>query len=117
MPMYDFYCSSCSCEFEDMVGPDEACPPCPNCGSEDTERLLSAANLKHGAKPFKVGPVRPMPPKPLRGGGPCGAEAVAAAVCSQKPLVSMIQAVFLRKKGPGRVLSILLRSYHAAWLL
>ena len=38
----------------------------------DTERLLSAANLKHGAKPFKVGPVRPMPPKPLRGGGPCG---------------------------------------------
>ena len=72
MPMYDFYCSSCSCEFEDMVGPDEACPPCPNCGSADTERLLSAANLKHGAKPFKVGPVRPMPPKPLRGGGPCG---------------------------------------------
>ena len=114
MPMYDFYCSSCSCEFEDMVGPDEACPPCPNCGSADTERLLSAANLKQGAKPFKVGPVRPMPPKPLRGGGPCG---VAAAVCSQKPLVSMIQAVFLRKKGPGRVLSILLRSYHAAWLL
>lgn len=54
MPMYDFYCSSCSCEFEDMVGPDEACPPCPNCGSADTERLLSAANLKHGAKPFKV---------------------------------------------------------------
>ena len=54
MPMYDFYCSSCSCEFEDMVGPDEACPPCPNCGSTDTERLLSAANLKHGAKPFKA---------------------------------------------------------------
>lgn len=117
MPMYDFYCSSCSCEFEDMVGPDEACPPCPNCGSADTERLLSAANLKHGAKPFKVGPVRPMPPKPLRGGALAGAEAVAAAVCSQKAACIMIQAVFLWKKGPGRVLSILLRSYHAAWLL
>lgn len=77
MPMYDFYCSSCSCEFEDMVGPDEACPPCPNCGSADTERLLSAANLKHGAKPFKVGPVPANASqtlarrRPLRGGG-CG---------------------------------------------
>ena len=94
MPMYDFYCSSCSCEFEDMVGPDEACPPCPNCGSTDTERLLSAANLKHGAKPFKVGP------NPCAEEALAGAEAVAAAVCSQKPLVSMIQAVFYGKKAP-----------------
>ena len=117
MPMYDFYCSSCSCEFEDMVGPDEACPPCPNCGSADTERLLSAANLKHGAKPFKVVLSGQCLPNPCAEAALAGAEAVAAAVCSQKPLVSMIQAVFLRKKGPGRVLSILLRSYHAAWLL
>ena len=112
MPMYDFYCSSCSCEFEDMVGPDEACPPCPNCGSADTERLLSAANLKHGWALSGQ-----CLPNPCAEAALAGAEAVAAAVCSQKPLVSMIQAVFLRKKGPGRVLSILLRSYHAAWLL
>lgn len=72
MPMYDFYCTSCSHEFEEMASPDGACPPCPECGSAETERLVSAPNLKHGAMPFKVGPVRPMPPKPLRGGGPCG---------------------------------------------
>lgn len=72
MPMYDFYCTACSQEFEDMIGPDDACPPCPQCGSTATERLVCAPNLKRGAAPFKVGPVRPMPPKPLRGGGPCG---------------------------------------------
>ena len=86
MPMYDFYCSSCSCEFEDMVGPDEACPPCPNCGSTDTERLLSLSGQ--------------CLPNPCAEEALAGAEAVAAAVCSQKPLVSMIQAVFYGKKAP-----------------
>ena len=70
MPMYDFYCSACDHQFEDMVGPDDDCPVCPECGSA-TERLVSAPNLKHGAMPFKVGPVRPTAPKSLRG-GPCG---------------------------------------------
>ena len=72
MPMYDFYCTACSHEFEDMTSPEAACPPCPQCGSTETERLVCAPSLKKGAMPFKVGPVRPMPPKPLRGGGPCG---------------------------------------------
>ena len=72
MPMYDFYCTACSHEFEDMTSPEAACPPCPQCGSMETERLVCAPSLKKGAMPFKVGPVRPMPPKPLRGGGPCG---------------------------------------------
>ena len=66
---------------------------------------LSAANLKHGAKPFKVGPVRPMPPKPLRGGGPCrGRRLWRLRYVAKSRYVSMIQAVFLRKKGPGRVI-------------
>lgn len=117
MPMYDFYCSSCSCEFEDMVGPDEACPPCPNCGSTDTERLLSAANLKHGAKPFKVALSGQCLPNPCAEEALAGAEAVAAAVCSQKAACIDDTGGFLWKKGPGRVLSIFLGSYHAAWLL
>ena len=71
MPMYDFHCTACGYEFEDVIPPDASCPACPQCGGV-TERLVSAPNLKHGAMPFKVGPVRPMPPKPLRGGGPCG---------------------------------------------
>ena len=74
MPMYDFYCTECAHEFEDMVGSNEACPPCPECGSSATERLVCAPNLKKGAMPFKVGPVRPMPKnkRPPCGGGCSG---------------------------------------------
>jgi len=70
MPMYDFYCSSCHTAFEDLVFGAEN-PPCPHCGSTETERRVSAPSpLKTGAFPFKPGPVRPMPP---RNAGPsCG---------------------------------------------
>ncbi len=71
MPMYDFRCAACSCEFEEMASGNE-CPQCPSCGSADTERLLAAPSLKTNPMPFKVGPVRPMPPRPVRSGGPCG---------------------------------------------
>lgn len=70
MPMYDFHCNTCSHEFEEMARGD-SCPACPACGSAETERHLSAPNLKTGAAPFKAGPVRPMAPRP-RGGSPCG---------------------------------------------
>ncbi|MEG2140509.1 MAG: zinc ribbon domain-containing protein [Bilophila sp.] len=70
MPMYDFHCSACSHDFEEMATGD-SCPVCPSCGSPHTERQLSAPNLKTGAAPFKAGPIRPIAPH-LPGKSPCG---------------------------------------------
>ena len=40
MPIYDYSCHACDNRFEALVRP-LAVPPCPECGSEDVERLLS----------------------------------------------------------------------------
>ncbi len=53
MPMYDFECTACGNEFEDIVASDAPPPPCPDCGAA-TERRLSAVFVGKGLK--KVGP-------------------------------------------------------------
>jgi putative FmdB family regulatory protein len=43
MPLYEFECRSCRQVFEELVRPGSTEPvTCPNCGSKDAERLLSA---------------------------------------------------------------------------
>jgi putative FmdB family regulatory protein len=49
MPLYEFYCRSCSIQFEELVTGDDV-PPCPACGSRDPERLLSSIS-----RPLKFG--------------------------------------------------------------
>lgn len=49
MPLYDFRCAACETRFEAQVPHGER-PPCPGCGSELTERQVSAF-----AGPFTVG--------------------------------------------------------------
>lgn len=50
MPLYDFRCRGCGARFEERTGAEELAP-CPDCGSDDTERLLSPF-----AGPFTVAP-------------------------------------------------------------
>jgi putative FmdB family regulatory protein len=50
MPLYDFRCRACEARFEART-PAGATAPCPQCGSEETERLLSPF-----AGPFTVAP-------------------------------------------------------------
>jgi putative FmdB family regulatory protein len=40
MPLYDFRCRACEARFESRTRSDELAE-CPECGSADTERLLS----------------------------------------------------------------------------
>ncbi|MBQ7608407.1 MAG: zinc ribbon domain-containing protein [Desulfovibrionaceae bacterium] len=75
MPLYDFHCTACDADFEEIVKENADNPLCPSCGSRATERKIAMpAPLKTGAFPFKVGPVRPM----SMGGGP------SCASCSKK---------------------------------
>jgi len=50
MPLYDFSCHACGNRFEART-PSDQLPPCPECRSADTERLLSPF-----AGPFTVAP-------------------------------------------------------------
>ena len=49
MPLYDFRCPRCGERFEART-PSDGAPPCPSCGAQETERLLSPF-----AGPFTVG--------------------------------------------------------------
>jgi putative FmdB family regulatory protein len=49
MPMYDFECTACGNEFEDIVASDAAPPPCPECGAA-SERRPSAVFVGKGEK-------------------------------------------------------------------
>jgi putative FmdB family regulatory protein len=39
-PIFDFHCESCGHGFEELVSSPAATPPCPDCASEQTSRLL-----------------------------------------------------------------------------
>ncbi|MEA3401505.1 MAG: zinc ribbon domain-containing protein [Armatimonadota bacterium] len=43
MPIYEYQCGSCGTQFELLVSRarKSASPPCEECGSEDTERVMS----------------------------------------------------------------------------
>lgn len=40
MPIYEYSCDKCGCEFEEIVF-DDASPICPKCGSNETRKLMS----------------------------------------------------------------------------
>ncbi|MBG0789425.1 MAG: zinc ribbon domain-containing protein [Desulfovibrionaceae bacterium] len=46
MPIYEYTCKDCGHEFEELVFSLDALPPCPQCGSERTEKLMSACAAK-----------------------------------------------------------------------
>lgn len=45
MPIFDFRCTSCRHEFEALVR-GAGSPPCPSCGKEAPEKLLSLPAVK-----------------------------------------------------------------------
>jgi putative FmdB family regulatory protein len=58
MPMYDFRCTKCEHEFEEVIASSAAPPACPQCG-QATEKLMSAPFIgdpmsKHSPKGRKL---------------------------------------------------------------
>jgi putative FmdB family regulatory protein len=44
MPIYEFECEGCGERFEELVAASTASAPCPQCGSEETRRLISTVS-------------------------------------------------------------------------
>ncbi len=62
MPMYEFRCTSCHREFEELVSATaKETPSCPACSSTKTEKLMSCChhsgggNADYGAAPARSG--------------------------------------------------------------
>lgn len=52
MPVYEFKCKHCNAVFSELrkIG-DTKAPECPNCHSDDTEKIFSVFSSGAGAKP------------------------------------------------------------------
>lgn len=71
MPIYEYACKKCGCEFEELIRGDEQ-PACPSCGSEKAERQMSAP-AGHVITPAAGGcPARSACGMADRCGGGCG---------------------------------------------
>ena len=52
MPIYEYRCTKCEFEFEEMAPMSAPLPPCPTCGAA-TERLISQVAFGHKRKVSK----------------------------------------------------------------
>lgn len=79
MPLYEFHCANCGTQFEELVFSHDELPPCPKCGNEKTEKLISrpCRNRKSG---FGAD-IPSMSGQPSSGGGCAGCSGGSCATC------------------------------------
>lgn len=46
MPIYEFHCSGCGRDFEELVFRSSEKVVCPDCGRDDCEKLMSAVSFR-----------------------------------------------------------------------
>ncbi|SBV96112.1 Regulatory protein, FmdB family [uncultured delta proteobacterium] len=49
MPIYEYRCTKCGNDFEEILGAGDPAPACPSCHSAKTEKLLSKASFRTGS--------------------------------------------------------------------
>jgi len=54
MPCYDQFCRDCGVTYEAIVLSFTAPRPCPECGSDDTEQLVSLPHFRTRARSFEI---------------------------------------------------------------
>ncbi|MFP4167259.1 MAG: FmdB family zinc ribbon protein [Desulfonatronovibrionaceae bacterium] len=47
MPIYEYQCTQCGHEFEELIQPGDNQPQCPCCGAEKTVKKMSTCALKN----------------------------------------------------------------------
>ncbi len=68
MPIYEYVCSKCQKEFEELVFSHDEVPPCPECGSKEVTKLMSASVVQTDGGGGEMPDFGSMPPM----GGGCG---------------------------------------------
>ena len=48
MPIYEYYCEGCDCQFETLVFSSSETITCPSCNTEEVTRVLSVFGFKSG---------------------------------------------------------------------
>lgn len=69
MPIYEYTCTACAHEFEELVFAQDELPSCPKCGSGKVEKLMSACAVQTDAGGNDMPDLGSMP---AMGGGGCG---------------------------------------------
>jgi putative FmdB family regulatory protein len=78
VPIYDYACISCDERFDELSRFDAAAPPCPSCGADETERVLSTfavPNSSAGQRRWQRNAGVAMAEMGCCGGGGCGTHA------------------------------------------
>jgi putative FmdB family regulatory protein len=78
VPIYDYSCVACEERFDELLRFDDPAPPCPSCGSAETNRLLSTflvPNSAAGQRRFQVDAGSALHAQGCCGGGGCGTHA------------------------------------------
>ena len=70
MPIYEFHCQQCEHDFETLVMRSQEQVTCPDCGSDQLKKLISAHAVGHGMPDTACGSA-PCSPAPACGGGGC----------------------------------------------
>lgn len=80
MPIYEFHCKDCDKEFEELVFSQDETPNCPQCHSQNTEKLISrpCRNRKGGSSGADI---PSMGSTSSSGGGCSGCSGGSCATC------------------------------------
>jgi putative FmdB family regulatory protein len=78
VPIYDYSCTACDARFDELVRSDAPPPPCPTCGADESQRLLSTfltPNMASGQRTWQRDVGAAMASMGCCGGGGCGTHA------------------------------------------
>ena len=60
MPIYEYCCKKCNCQFETLVlSSNDPAPECPSCGGKKVEKLMSAGSVRPRGIPSGSGGFTP----------------------------------------------------------
>ncbi|ACV67979.1 FmdB family zinc ribbon protein [Desulfohalobium retbaense] len=79
MPIYEYCCRKCGAQFEELVFGANAVINCPQCGTDQTEKLMSSCRAKFGGGGSDDGPGQAS--LPSSGGGCAGCSGGSCSTC------------------------------------